>query len=243
MPFKGIPFYIMNKSAAAAETVVSSGLQLYFDAGISTSYPGSGTTWNDISGNSKTATINGNFSFVSSGAASYLTDFWNFSTYATINSTSFTGLSGLTMQVVFWYTNGENPYDGAKFIAAYSGGNDFGIETGSGYNVNFSSDGGGRRSPTSYAAPDSWHFYSAVRDVPTLSVSGRLDNASRVTNTYASLGNLDFSGGWMLNRSNTGAGVTLRGARVAAILFYNRTLTTTEETQNYNYFKTRYSIP
>lgn len=243
MPFKGIPFYIMNQAKAATETVVSSGLQLYFDAGLSTSYPGSGTTWNDISGNSKTATIYGNFSFVSSGSASYLTDFWNFSTYATINSTSYTNLTAITMQVIFRYTNGENPYDGAKFIAAFSGGNDFGIETGSGYNLNFSSDGGGRRSPTIYAAPDQWHFFSAVRDTSTLSISGCIDGGSRSTNTYASLSTLSWTGGWMLNRSNTGAGVTLRGARVGAILYYNRALTTTEEIQNYNYFKTRYAIP
>jgi hypothetical protein len=37
--------------------VVTTGLQLYLDAGNASSYPGSGTTWTDLSGNSLTGTL------------------------------------------------------------------------------------------------------------------------------------------------------------------------------------------
>ena len=37
--------------------VVTTGLQLYLDAGDASSYPGSGTTWTDLSGNSRTGTL------------------------------------------------------------------------------------------------------------------------------------------------------------------------------------------
>jgi hypothetical protein len=37
--------------------VVTTGLQLYLDAGNASSYSGSGTTWNDLSGNSRTGTL------------------------------------------------------------------------------------------------------------------------------------------------------------------------------------------
>jgi hypothetical protein len=37
--------------------IVSSGLQLYLDAGRALSYPGSGTAWNDLSGNSRNGTL------------------------------------------------------------------------------------------------------------------------------------------------------------------------------------------
>lgn len=37
--------------------VVTTGLQLYLDAGNASSYPGSGTTWTDLSGNSRTGTL------------------------------------------------------------------------------------------------------------------------------------------------------------------------------------------
>lgn len=39
--------------------IVTSGLILHMDAAISSSYPGSGTTWNDISGNGRVATLAG----------------------------------------------------------------------------------------------------------------------------------------------------------------------------------------
>jgi len=39
------------------DPVVTTGLQLYLDAGNASSYPGSGTTWTDLSGNSRTGTL------------------------------------------------------------------------------------------------------------------------------------------------------------------------------------------
>lgn len=237
MPFEGIPFYIMNKSAAA-ETVVTSGLELYFDAGLSTSYPGSGSTWNDISGNGRTATLNGVYSYAS-GTGGYFYDLNNFSAYATINSFSKTGLSGLTMQAVFMYDASQ--YEGAKFLASTnSGGNGFALETRfGGSDIALISDGGSR-SAFATVTQNVWNFASATRDVPSLSLTMKINGGSRITNTYASLPNVDFTGGWMWSRNNNG-GVIVRG-RIAAILFYSKTLSTTEETQNYNYFKTRYSI-
>ena len=41
----------------ASPSVVTTGLQLYLDAGNASSYPGSGTTWTDLSGNSRTGTL------------------------------------------------------------------------------------------------------------------------------------------------------------------------------------------
>jgi hypothetical protein len=45
---------IISESAAS---VVTTGLQLYLDAGNASSYPGSGTTWTDLSSNSLTGTL------------------------------------------------------------------------------------------------------------------------------------------------------------------------------------------
>ena len=41
----------------SAPSVVITGLQLYLDAGNASSYPGSGTTWTDLSGNIRTGTL------------------------------------------------------------------------------------------------------------------------------------------------------------------------------------------
>lgn len=47
--------------------VVTSGLVLYLDAGDTNSYPGSGTTWTDLSGNSNNATLVSGSSFSNGG--------------------------------------------------------------------------------------------------------------------------------------------------------------------------------
>ena len=41
----------------ASPSVITTGLQLYLDAGNASSYPGSGTTWTDLSGNSRDGTL------------------------------------------------------------------------------------------------------------------------------------------------------------------------------------------
>lgn len=51
----------------------SKGALLYVDAGNTTSYPGSGTTWTDLSTNSNNATITGSPTFTSNGQSSYFT--------------------------------------------------------------------------------------------------------------------------------------------------------------------------
>lgn len=41
------------------QSVLTTGLQLYLDAGNASSYPGTGTTWTDLSGNSRNGTLTG----------------------------------------------------------------------------------------------------------------------------------------------------------------------------------------
>jgi len=54
--------------------VITDGLTLYLDAGDTASYPGSGTTWFDISGNGNDGTINGGATFDSANGGSIVFD-------------------------------------------------------------------------------------------------------------------------------------------------------------------------
>lgn len=217
--------------------IVHSGLELYFDMAQKVSYPGSGSNWNDI-GKGRYATLNGTYTFYSANGG-YLSDFSPFSTYAPITMSSVTGLSGVTFQAIVMYTEGQ--YEDAKIIASSnSGGNSFQLNTGfGGYSVGMVSDGGGRSAYTSLTQ-NAWSFVSGVRDVSTLSMSIRVNGGSRVTNTYASLGNVSLDSMWMLSRNLTG-GVQLRG-RIAVVLAYSRALSSDEELQNFNALRQRYGI-
>jgi hypothetical protein len=56
-----------GRTHIATKGIVQSGLVLNLDAGVSSSYPGSGTTWTDLSGNNHSTLINGPTFHSSSG--------------------------------------------------------------------------------------------------------------------------------------------------------------------------------
>jgi len=63
--------YMERDLGLFAGDIISSGLVLNLDAGNILSYPGSGTTWTDLSGNSNNGTIVNGPTYVSAGASSY----------------------------------------------------------------------------------------------------------------------------------------------------------------------------
>jgi hypothetical protein len=74
--------------------VPTSGLTLLLDAGNSTSYSGSGTTWTDLSPSSKNGNIQTNVSWVSNGASSYFNFAGDANSYVIVPQ--FTALNGDT---------------------------------------------------------------------------------------------------------------------------------------------------
>lgn len=228
----------LGSVATASALPVINGLALWYDIGFKASYPGTGSTLTDLA-SGITATMYGNKGYYTTSGG-FFDDFYLNESYTLINSYSATNLSGLTMQAVLNYDEGQ--YEGAKIIASTnSGGNSFGLETRfGGYEIAMISDGGSRQAATSLSA-NTWSLVSGVRDVANLSVSLRINSGSRITNTYPSMSNVSFTDGWMFCR-NRGTGPQYRG-RVGAVLFYTRALTAAEELQNYNFYKSRYSLP
>ena len=58
----------------AGQSVVTTGLQLYLDAGNASSYSGSGTAWNDLSGNSRNGTLTNGPTYSSADGGSIVFD-------------------------------------------------------------------------------------------------------------------------------------------------------------------------
>ena len=71
MPIIGPGITVGPGITISSNSVVTTGLQLYIDAGQTASYPGTGTAWNDISGNGRNGTLVGSPTFTSAGASSY----------------------------------------------------------------------------------------------------------------------------------------------------------------------------
>jgi hypothetical protein len=59
--------------AIATPSIVTAGLVRWYDAGNTSSYPGTGTTWTDLQGSGYNLTLQNGPTFTSSGVGSYFT--------------------------------------------------------------------------------------------------------------------------------------------------------------------------
>ena len=135
-------------------SLVTSGLILHLDSGNSSSYSGSGTTWTDLSGNNRNATlINGpQYSSVDGGKIV----FDGIDDYAEVSNPPMFGSGDFSVEVWFKRKESTLNWDGSYLISKWSSGgnptwNEWGLGFGDsqsssyGNNLNFSleAQGGG----------------------------------------------------------------------------------------------------
>lgn len=100
--------------------IVTEGLISHLDAGNINSYPGSGTAWNDLSGNGNGATlINATYTSENGGGIQF-----GYNAYATHNITSAPYQGNFTMNIIFKHTKGYNfgDWDWLYTMNAYGNG-------------------------------------------------------------------------------------------------------------------------
>jgi len=240
-------------SAASTPSIVSSGLALNLDAN---SYSGTGT-WNDLSGNGFTATKQGTPSFTSAGDLSYFT-FNGGANYllgnAGLNTAAtnpVNGTLGVTISAVFQSSNmGRN---NNLFSQVNGGGYNFDCGTTSTLWVrtlrgfaaaNTSTD---RRGTTSVLSDNVIYLMTWTWDqtnhVSTLYLNGSLISSAETTGTVSSLTTqwaynygASFQIGAMTYYSQYALG------NMYKIMAYNKPLSSTEVTQNYNALQSRFSL-
>jgi len=238
--------------------IVTSGLILNLDAANPISYPGSGTTWFDLSGNGNDASIS-NGEFVS--GRGYLQNQGNTSNFFYIsiaNSTSLnnaftTTTGGWTIEEIIMTYSTNYPEADAGAVAsnpAYSAGAT-GFDWNHGYNNTTFAFGQSSNSVSGYE--DNVVISTSVYDqLNTWRVRTMVWN--RGSNTVSLYTNGEYVGGG--STPNTagsaiydGGGIdfgTLYGwkhyGRRSSIKIYNRVLTNSEIQQNYNSQKSRFGL-
>ena len=110
-----------NEAAAVGPNVVEDGLVLALDAGNTKSYPGSGTTWTDLSGNGNDFTIDASgFTHNSSG-------YFEMTTGGIIRSSSITSSTDCTCIFFIRTTDTQSVFlqgqSGTTYLGAYNAGN------------------------------------------------------------------------------------------------------------------------
>jgi hypothetical protein len=210
--------------------IVTSGLIARLDASNTSSYSGSGTTINDLSGQNATGTINGTISFVSAGQASY----WNFPTRTDSNYIS-SSLSQnyLDCTIVFYPDFAITDIVGLLATSSPAAAQDDSIRfTGNPWTLNGRNPG----DLNDWAYPSATNYY----------VNGTISN-----NIVAGW---NIFGGYRTNQTNFSSnsfpyflgssgypGRNFQG-RIAVALLYNRQLSDAEQIQNFTALRGRFGL-
>lgn len=243
----------------ATEQVAENGLVLNLDAGNSSSYPGSGNTWFDLSSSNEDGVLKNGVSYASADGGSLSFDGNNdFVQFGTSGGTLLNSLSELTLEV--WFkADGTNNDRGLIRPDSNS-------DTDSGFSLRYDasgfSGGGTRLIKASFGTEDNenasttlesssfiqtsgiWTCIAVTCDVGTsiaLYKNGVLD-----TPTDVSIGGSTVSG---CNNLFIGRGPTIPfsgseywDGNISIVRIYNRLLTAGEITGNYNAVKQRYGL-
>ena len=235
-------FGALNTTGDGSVTITcfsNSGLVLHLDAGNTSSYNGTGTTWYDVSGNGTNATLvsttysaaNGG-SIVFNGSTSYA-DF-----------TSNIGNTSVVTTEMWVKTNSLNAPNGAM----YFGFNQYDIWTSNG-NIGFNTSVGDQYGISSSQADylgivGNWRhlvfvMYAGSKTNNKIYVNGELQTLSQLQGTFYNTNATLNSGsgrisGWLYDQ------VWRMNLQVASFKIYNRELTQQEITNNFNAYRTKF---
>ena len=244
---------------SAAADIVTTDLTLNLDVGNASSYPGSGTTWTDLSGNGINGTLvnfSGSF-YDSANGGSLLFDGNNDYVVASCSQLQ-SGNNPLSIECWFrWAGNGVNT---ANLFFCYGedaiGGNKLPLTALTATNkleFQFGSSTGVVNSSTTIQT-NTWYQFICTYDVSStkMYVNGSLEN----TTSYSSA-NIGLTGtngqtvgiGCLFSNFGTvgaGEGATRRygtyNGNISVIRFYKKALSASECTQNFNAIRSRYGL-
>ena len=217
--------------------IVSSGLQLYLDADNPTSYPGTGTTWYDLSGQGNDVTMqnSGSISYTASGGG-YFTLISN-GYFNRATTTLPTGSNAYSMSA--WVQLGSSwGGQGIIGIGSSTGGNQTNQFRTTSTNALVNYWYGNDLSATGSLSPTT-QWFNAVAQWNGTTRSIWL-NGVQIASAGAS--GLNVSSSLLqVGATNIGGSEPLQG-NIGQALIYNRALTSTEIQQNYNATRSRYGV-
>jgi hypothetical protein len=206
-------------------SIPTNGLVMLVDAANPQSYPGSGTTWSDLSPNGHNISLGAGVSYTNSGATKVLQFAEDSTGYGRNTSLN---LASSNFTVISWVRKLSDGNDG-RTITAYNNNwllahhdNTYGDYYAEGW-VN---DVGSPPSDTI------WRMFTGTGDISGDSYSLYINDSLIVTNSNGSAG----PNGWNLNNQYD----QFSSCQIANLICYNRVLSTGEVTQVYNAYKTRF---
>jgi hypothetical protein len=213
--------------------IVTNGLVLALDAADRNSYPGSGTTWTDVSGNGNTGTLTNGPTFNSANGGSIVFD----GTNDFINCGNASNLQITVGSIAAWVKT-SSPGGGFRSIIAKQ--NAWGLFVADNILVTYDWGAAATRTTGINIADGTWK-YTVLTFTETVGTPS--NNAIVYLNGNAVLTTTVKNSNQTINVqiAEANANQFLNG-NIAAALIYNRTLSATEIAQNYNATKSRFGL-
>ena len=226
---------------------VTTGLVVYLDAGNVTSYPGSGSTWYDLSGNGNSFSINSS-AFNSSGPK-YMDFTESYGMAKTSTDISLSDTNGVTYCV--WTRIKNSSSDWRTLTRSYVSDHHVIISAGGWEMGMYDNDSGGfistgysQQSLPNYGTSNwiaiywrwqasSPQYQMSFNDTPSTIRGSISNNSARYNRGFGSIG------GYHSGNTDPLSGSQFWGD-IGTFMVYNRYLSDAELLQNYNAFKTRY---
>ena len=235
--------YTVPLAPFQAPAIVQNGLLLNLDAANPSSYSGTGTTWNDISGNNNHGTVRANNSgslpvfqsgtFYFNGSSSYVSMLssvipnngsWSLSVWAKIPSGGFAEM-----------INTRNTTNYAGFLLT---------SRGEGIRVQLNNPGVQQFEPNSSSRimDNNWHLITITVDVSINQMKWYVDNNLANTISFSAgtlTGQGNFCIGW--DYAWSGGAEYFRGS-IATVSVYNVVLSSTNIATNFNALRSRFGL-
>lgn len=229
-----------GSSGNAGDAIVLNGLVLYLNAGNSSSYSGSGITWNDLSGSGNNATLINGPTYTTNNGGSLVfdgvNDYANLTSNASITPSNitlfcFVYLTDTRLEQVIAYTGSNNTANGYRFLSRT-----YKNATGTKWGF-WPTAGVGTEWEASVLPLNTWHCL-AVTYTPSNLV---LYKNAIVDFSTTSPGTLTHGSSIRICQGLGAAQGYLQG-RLPIFMMYNRALSQNEINQNFNAFRNRFGI-
>jgi len=225
--------------------VIQDGLVLALDAGSERSYPGSGTTWTDLSGNGNNGSLVNGVGYNSSNGGSLsfdgVNDYIDFTSEPNLNGKSFSAgcwfkTTDADMRLIQNASTGAfGTKNGFQVSVTSSTFANTGVTDSSGNYVQFSSV-----SSTPYT-DGNWHFICLTFNTSTGTAELYLDGIFSADGTDSGLIGANMNGvGLEIGRANSST--QYLNGNISYALMYNKALTASEIQQNFNALRGRFGI-
>lgn len=226
---------IANRSSSWPTELVTNGLVLFLDANNTNSYPGSGTSWYDLSGNGNTGTLTNGPTFNSANGGSIVFD--GIDDYVNVANASSLNASAQTISV--WYNATTVPGRSATIVAKHDtvgSYNGYHMYTANGTEIKVGST-------SYYAGPGTgiagvW-YHLTLAYTSNSSMTCYINGVSSGT---TALGNLSISSNPLRIGRSPDSFWSIFTGKISVVTVHNRQLSDTEILQNFNATRARYGV-